>query len=184
MIRAPSDIDGDSLVFSLVTAEDGGLDVPTIPSEYLYCSLFTNQSSTSSIPITIDPATGVVNLSLLYNRAVICVLVREYRNGVLIGQVERDIQINILAQCNQIFLLFVNCVLTAGGGQIIASCKRLSGNYSSDTTFQCASAVPYRFRIIGPFGIPNLAVAVQPINCSNGETDSLLVTFLNPLECR
>ncbi|MBK9318245.1 MAG: gliding motility-associated C-terminal domain-containing protein [Bacteroidetes bacterium] len=181
--QGASDIDGDSLVFSLVTAEDGGFGCPNNPFPNTYIAPYSPTNPlASSIPITIDPATGVVNfIPALQQVAVICVLVREYRNGVLIGQVKRDIQINILAQCNQIFPSFVNSVLTAGGGQIIASCNDYQVIIPFDTTFQCASAVPTDFRIIGPFGIPNPAVAVQPINCSNGETDSLLVTFLNPL---
>lgn len=181
--QGATDIDGDSLVFSLVTAEDGGFGCPNTPFPNTYIAPYSPTNPlASSIPITINSTTGVVNfIPSQVQVAVICVLVREYRNGVLIGQVKRDIQINIVAQCNQIFPSFVNNILTAGGGQILAGCNDNQIIIPFDTTFQCASAVPTDFRVIGPFGIPNPAVAVQPINCSNGETDSLLVTFLNPL---
>ena len=176
------DIDGDSLVFSLVTAEDGGGCAPNpIPCPYVAPYSPLNPLS-SSIPITINSATGVINfIPSLQQVAVICVLVREYRNGLLIGQVKRDIQINIVAACNQIIPSFNNGVLTAGGGQLIANCNDYSVILPFDTNFQCGSAVPTDFRAVTPFGVPNPLVSVVPINCSNGQTDSLLVTFLNPL---
>lgn len=182
--QGATDIDGDSLVFSLVTAEDGNFGAcPNNPFPNTYIAPFTPQNfCSSSIPISIDGATGVINfIPSQIQVAVMCVLVREYRNGVLIGQVKRDIQINIVAQCNQIFPSFNNSILNATGGQLFAGCNDRQVIIPFDTTFQCGSAVPTDLRVLSPFGIPNPAIAVQPINCSNGETDSLLVTFLNPL---
>ncbi|MFM1744184.1 MAG: hypothetical protein RLZZ630_121, partial [Bacteroidota bacterium] len=156
---------------------------PNNPFPNTYIAPFTPQNfCSSSIPISIDGATGVINfIPSQIQVAVMCVLVREYRNGVLIGQVKRDIQINIVAQCNQIFPSFNNSILNSTGGQLFAGCNDRQVIIPFDTTFQCGSAVPTDLRILSPFGIPNPAIAVQPINCSNGETDSLLVTFLNPL---
>ena len=177
------DIDGDSLVFSLVTAEDGSGSCPPAPYPNTYIAPYSPANPlASSIPITINSSTGVLNfIPSLVQVAVICVLVREYRNGLLIGQVKRDIQINIVPSCNQIIPSFSNGVLTAGGGQLLANCNDYSVILPFDTNFQCGSAVPTDFRAVTPFGIPNPLVSVVPINCSNGQTDSLLVTFLNPL---
>lgn len=177
------DIDGDSLVFSLVTAEDGSGSCPPAPYPNTYIAPYSPANPlASSIPITINSSTGVLNfIPSLVQVAVICVLVREYRNGLLIGQVKRDIQINIVPACNQIIPSFSNGVLTAGGGQLLANCNDYSVILPFDTNFQCGSAVPTDFRAVTPFGIPNPLVSVVPINCSNGQTDSLLVTFLNPL---
>ncbi len=177
------DIDGDSLVFSLVTAEDGSGSCPPAPYPNTYIAPYSPANPlASSIPITINSSTGVLNfIPSLVQVAVICVLVREYRNGLLIGQVKRDIQINIVPACNQIIPSFSNGVLTAGGGQLLANCNDYSVILPFDTNFQCGSAVPTDFRAVTPFGIPNPVVSVVPINCSNGQTDSLLVTFLNPL---
>lgn len=178
------DIDGDSLVFSLVDAEDGGGCPPNlIPSTYIAPYSGLNPLA-SSIPITIDPLTGVVNFKpSVVQVAVMAILVEEYRNGVKIGSVKRDIQINIVPACNPILPSFLNSALTAGPGIIQTTC---GGNEYSiivpfDTTFQCGSAIPTDFRIITPVGIPNPVVSVTPINCSNGLTDSLLITLLNPL---
>lgn len=182
--QGATDIDGDSLVFSLVTAEDGNFNqCPNNPFPNTYIAPFSAINfCSSSIPITINSSTGVVNfVPSQVQVAVMCILVREYRNGVLIGQVKRDIQINIVSQCNQIFPSFNNGILTANNGQLAANCNDNQVVIPFDTTFQCASAVPSDFRVISPFGIPNPVINVQPINCSNGETDSLLITFLNPL---
>ena len=182
--QGATDVDGDSLVFSLVTAEDGAFGAcPNNPFPSTYVAPYTPTNFlASSIPITINSTTGVINfIPSQVQVAVMCVLVREYRNGLLIGQVKRDIQINIIAQCNQIIPSFANNVLTANAGQLLANCNDTQIILPFDTTFQCASAVPTDFRVVSPFGVPNPIIAVQPINCANGKTDSLLVTFLNPL---
>lgn len=189
--QGAQDIDGDSLVFSLVDAEDGAGCPPNLtPSTYIAPYSGTNPLA-SSIPITIDPLTGVVNFKpSVVQVAVMAILVEEYRNGVKIGSVKRDIQINIVPACNPIIPSFVNSTLTGGsatgstgGGIIQTTC---GGNEYTiivpfDTVFQCGSAVPTDFRVITPVGIPNPVVNVTPINCTNGLTDSLLITLLNPL---
>lgn len=182
--QGATDVDGDSLVFSLVTAEDGAFAAcPNNPFPNTYIAPYTPSNfCASSIPIVINSTNGVINfIPSQIQVAVMCVLVREYRNGILIGQVKRDIQINIVQQCNQIFPSFNDGILASTGGQLFAGCNDRQVIIPFDTTFQCGSAVPTDFRVLSPFGIPNPVIAVQPINCSNGETDSLLVTFLNPL---
>lgn len=178
------DIDGDSLVFSLAPAESDngfGCPFPFAPIPYVNPYSATNPLS-SSIPVTINPNTGIVNfIPSAVQVAVICVLVEEYRNGVKIGSVKRDIQINIVGICNQIIPSFTNNVLLNNGGQLLAGCNDYSIIVPFDTTFQCASAVPSDFRLITPIGIPNPCVQATAIGCSNGQTDSLLLTFLNPL---
>lgn len=182
--QAASDIDGDSLVFTLTSAQDGSICPPTFtPATYVapYSATYPVGSST---PITIDPNTGVISFTpSTVQVGVIAVLVEEYRNGVKIGTVERDIQINIVAQCNQILPSFENFALTTGPGIIQTTC---GGNEYTliipfDTTFQCASAIPSDFHVITPIGIPNPVVTVTPVNCTNGQTDSLILTLLNPL---
>ena len=181
--QGATDINGDSLVFSLVTAEDGNFGCPQTPFPNTYIAPYSPTNPlASSIPITINSTNGVINfIPSVVQVAVICVLVREYRNGLLIGQVKRDIQINIVPACNQIIPSFNNNVLTTGTGAIQASCNDYTVIVPFDTTFQCGSLVPTDFRVISPFGIPNPVVAAAPINCTNGQTDSVLLTLLNPL---
>ncbi len=91
------DADGDSLVYSLMTP----FDSPGNPITYSNPWSATNPL-TSSPAVTINPSTGDIcmtptNLEI----TVMAVLVKEYRNGVLIGEVERDIQFTVI-DCNNI----------------------------------------------------------------------------------
>ncbi|MFZ7115670.1 MAG: PKD domain-containing protein [Bacteroidota bacterium] len=91
------DIDGDSLVYSLITP----FDSPGLPITYSSPWSATNPL-TSSPAVTLNPQTGDIcmtptNLEI----TVMAVLVQEFRNGVLIGEVERDIQFTII-DCNNI----------------------------------------------------------------------------------
>ena len=180
------DPDGDSLHFSLVdaltTTSFGACPSASAPLTYL-----SGYSATvplaSSIPITIDGATGVINfVPSQVQVGVIAVLVEEFRNGVQIGAVRRDIQINIISQCNNINPSFLNSTLTSTvGGILLSNCNEHKVILAFDTTFQCGSAVPTDFRSFGPFGVPNPVISVNPINCQGGLTDSIEITFLNPL---
>jgi gliding motility-associated-like protein len=175
--------DGDSLHFSMVAAEGNGFGCPATPSNLTYVQPYTAiQPVGTSVPFTIDPDNGLIYfVPNTVQVGVFCVLVREFRNGILVGEVKRDIQINVIGQCNQIDPSFVDTVLTTASGAIPASCNDYQIILPFDTTFQCGSALPSDFRTINPLGVPNPVVAVQPINCSQGQTDSLLLTFLNPL---
>ncbi len=95
------DPDGDSLVYSLMTPLDGGTNPSTFAinqvqyiSGYsvdspIACSFLPQFDSTTGT-FCIDPSGAMVG--------VMAVLVTVYRHGVLIGEVERDIQLNII-QC-------------------------------------------------------------------------------------
>ena len=82
------DPDGDSLVYSLVNPLINATD--SIPFVAPYSA--TNPIS-SSPALTINPVTGDINMSpTQVEVGVLSVLVEEYRNGVLIGHVVRDIE--------------------------------------------------------------------------------------------
>ncbi len=172
--QGASDPDGDSLVFSLVNAQTaGGASVTYSPG-----FSGTNPLS-SSTPITIDPNTGLITFTPSQQQvAVLCVLVEEYRNGVLIGSVRRDIQLNIATQCYTISPA-INAGVKANG--ILANCNDQTIIVPFDTALQCNSLVITDFRSLTPFGIPNPVVLASSINCSSGSTDSISLTFLNPL---
>src|SRR6185503_15332195 len=89
------------LVYTLITPWDS----PGIPIIYLAPFSATNPL-TSSPALTFNPMTGdfcmtPTNIEV----TVMAVLVSEYRNGVLIGTVERDIQITVIPCTNQVPLL-------------------------------------------------------------------------------
>ncbi len=84
-----SDPDGDQLVYSLVNANSNPGTSVGYASGYSGVSPFTD-------PATINPTTGELTVTPGGAQvAVISILVQEYRGGVLIGSVIRDLQINI-----------------------------------------------------------------------------------------
>jgi len=96
-----TDPDGDSLSFELITPRTG----PNLADTVSYLPGYsTQQPLTSSPPITINPVTGELCVSPAIAPEVtpIAMLVSEFRNGVLIGQVERDIQIRVESCSNNL----------------------------------------------------------------------------------
>ncbi len=92
------DIDGDSLVYSLITPYDS----PGLPVTYLSPFSATNPLS-SSPAVTFNPMTGDICMTpTALEVTVMAVLVKEYRNRVLIGSVERDIQLTVTTCNNQL----------------------------------------------------------------------------------
>lgn len=89
------DAEGDSLVYSFIAPRDG----PNAPVNYLPGYSIANPLS-STPPVSINPGTGDVFIHpTAAEVSVFAVLVEEYRNGVLIGTIIRDIQVYTV-QCN------------------------------------------------------------------------------------
>ncbi|MFA4852599.1 MAG: hypothetical protein WC599_08780, partial [Bacteroidales bacterium] len=100
------DIDGDSLVYSLIAPYDEG---PSPYSSIASCignggvsvnyiaPWSATQPLTSNPPVSLDPVTGdICMLPTIQLVTVMAVLVKEYRNGVLIGSVLRDMQVSVI----------------------------------------------------------------------------------------
>ncbi|MBP7497638.1 MAG: gliding motility-associated C-terminal domain-containing protein [Bacteroidales bacterium] len=94
------DADGDSLVYSLVTPYDKGPDA--FPIYVLYGSGYSaEQPLPSTPPVTINRFTGDICMTPDYNIiSPMAVLVEEYRNGIKIGSVIRDMQVNVITCSN------------------------------------------------------------------------------------
>ena len=86
------DPDGDSLSYSLISCR--GYDGEVVPGYQL---------PTASTSITIDPYTGdlIWDSPTMQGEYNIAILIQEWRAGVLIGSVVRDMQINIISCNNQ-----------------------------------------------------------------------------------
>ena len=92
-----SDIDNDSLVFSLMDCFGSGPGSGIVT----YSTGFSGSMPLAANNLAIDPSTGVITFTpTLAQVAVICVLVEEYRNGAKIGEVMRDIQFGVLSCVN------------------------------------------------------------------------------------
>jgi gliding motility-associated-like protein len=89
------DADGDSLVYSLITPKQ------TVSTNVNYMAPYNASNPLNSIPGTsFNPLTGDICLTpQSLEVTVMAVLVREYRNGILIGSVERDLQLTVM-NCN------------------------------------------------------------------------------------
>lgn len=91
------DTDGDSLVYSMITPYDSaGVPVTYLPP-FSATSPLSSSPAVSFNPLTGDICMTPTNLEV----TVMAVLVQEYRNDVLIGSVERDIQVTVTT-CNNI----------------------------------------------------------------------------------
>lgn len=173
------DPDGDSLVFSLVAPLSApGLALPPVAP---YTPLNPIASST---PITIDPQTGTISFTpSMIQVGVIAVLVEEYRNGIKIGEVRRDIQMNVVGGCIGVPPAFAPPVDPFGNPApaYTAACGDTSVFIILDNPIQCFSVVPTDIRILSPGGQLNPVTSATPWNCVNGQTDSILITFFYPL---
>jgi hypothetical protein len=92
-----TNIDGDSMAYELMTPLSGG----TNPSNFTQVSYISNFDSTQPITTTITPTFNPVNGQFCIDPTaldvgVMAFLVKEYRNNILIGEVERDVQINVI----------------------------------------------------------------------------------------
>jgi gliding motility-associated-like protein len=87
-----TDVDGDSLVYSLITPYQNA------NSTVQYNAPYSATSPLASSPaVNFNNSTGDICMTpTALQVTVMAVLVREYRNGVLIGSVERDIQVTVL----------------------------------------------------------------------------------------
>ena len=93
------DPDGDQLVHVLVSARRTGTNNYTTGPSVTYANGFSATAPLRSNPaMTINSATGQISMNPSQVQVgVIAVKVNEYRNGVLIGSVTRDIQIRVIA---------------------------------------------------------------------------------------
>ncbi len=88
----PFDADGDSIAWTL--------DIP-LSSSATYVAGYTLPPSDSSMPFTINSATGEISfLPNTLGHFEVSVLVTEYRAGVAIGEIRRDMQIIVIPSIN------------------------------------------------------------------------------------
>ena len=92
----PFDPDGDSLVWSMSVPYSGGVNaIPDTVSGYEYLDDTTYSNSTA--PFSIDPITGQITWSAkLVGNFVVSFAIQEYRNGTLIGIMNRDMQFVVI----------------------------------------------------------------------------------------
>lgn len=94
-----SDLDGDSLTFELAPARGNSGALIPYSAGYTYLQpLVTNGGANA---VQLNPQTGTITcVPSIQQFAVVSVLVKEYRNGILIGTYIRDVQFAIIACAN------------------------------------------------------------------------------------
>ena len=169
--QGATDIDGDSLTYSLVAAQDAG------PVNLAYVSPYTPlQPFSTTSGVTINSQTGMIqftpNLQMV---AVVCVLVNEYRNSIQIGSVKRDMQIIIANNCAPIVPTYSEDPVTHITYPISIHCGDSSFIIGLTHDIQCGSISPdgTDFRISDPTGQAFPIQLVSPVNCLTGLTDSI-----------
>lgn len=141
-----SDPDGDSLVYELFTPYNGasaGNPQPQPPGNPPYFPItwaagYSQADMLGTIPpMSIDPNTGIVTVTpTQLGVFVIGVRVKEYRNGVYIGETKRDYQYNV-----------INCTFSA-----VAAFVTPQVNCSKTVSFQNNSQSATQF--FWDFGVP------------------------------
>ncbi len=167
------DPDGDSLVYSLVDAQtNGGALVNYI---FPYSGIYPVASST---PITIDQTGQIFLTPSQIQTAVMCVQVEEYRNGIKIGAVKRDIQIKVESLCDPNLIPKYDALADSVGVNVPC------GTFAFDVPFkrdvQCGSIVNDDFRVINSLGFPIPIISITGYNCAGGLTDSIRIVLSEP----
>lgn len=90
------EVDGDSLVYELISARgyNGGAVSYTAPATF-------SDPFFASVPASLNTATGDFTVSPnQLQLSVVCIKVSEFRGGVMIGSVTRDIQVYVINETN------------------------------------------------------------------------------------
>ncbi len=178
-----TDADGDSLVFSLVDAQtsSGALISYVSPYSATY-PLATNPPN----GVVIDPATGIITFKPSAQMiSVICVLVKEYRNGVLIGSVKRDMQAIITPNCINVPIDYVQdtTVVPSKALALHGLCGDSVIHVKFTNPFQCGSVSldGTDFRMLDPDGNAIPIIEAKGFNCLGGLSSELTLTTFFPL---
>lgn len=191
------DIDNDSLVYTLINAQDATFGCPYLPFDVTYntdpCGFpYSGLNPVATTPCngtTIDPLTGVISfLPSTVQNAVIAVRCTEYdRNTLQVkSRIKREIQINIVNTCVISTPTFDSTLVASGinlavGIDSLASCDDTTFIIALSIPVQCGSIIPSDIRFLDANGVSNPVVSAVGINCVNGLTDSILVTLINPI---
>ncbi|MBK8848122.1 MAG: gliding motility-associated C-terminal domain-containing protein [Bacteroidetes bacterium] len=182
-----TDIDGDSLRFSLTeplnySATCGTIAAPVqFANPYTYLAPFTTLNG-----VNVDPIQGYIAFTpTAIEVGVMALLVEDFdkTTGLLRGSIRRDIQINIISNCNIIIPNFSTSTINGVPKALQAQCRDTCIIVPLDKVVQCGSIAPNGsdFRAIRPNGAPNPIFKAEPHNCVNGFTDSVKVYFYKHL---
>ena len=159
--HSATDPDGDSLVYSLFTPYQGAdavLPKPNPPPPPPYAPVTwvppynLNDQLGGIPPMSIDPQTGVLTASPnALGQYVVGICVKEYRNGVYLGQGTRDFQFNITT-CNLLIEADFDAANAPGNDTLL-----LCGNYTVNFTNLSYGSNDFAW----DFGVPGITTDVS-----------------------
>jgi gliding motility-associated-like protein len=184
--HSATDADGDSLMYELCLPYDGAstsVPMPSVPSPppynpIPYQSPYSINNFLGGTPMTINPVTGQVRaVPASEGQFVYGICVKEYRNGVYIGETRREFQVNVTLCSNitvaGIFSPTVSC------GTLTASFLNLSygagfyswsfGNPATNNDTSSAANPSYSYTDTGTYHVQ--LVAYSAINPLCNDTD-------------
>lgn len=162
--HAATDIDGDSLRYSICTPYTGASfsnPQPTIPSGPPYTNItwsppYNASNPMGGVPLTIDSLTGrLTGRPNAVGQFVVGVCVSEYRNGQLIGTYLRDFQFNV-TNCNVPIASIPTASTDPGTGLGIYSseCKNFTINFRNNSFNPPPTNIGLEYQ--WDFGVPGI----------------------------
>lgn len=186
------DINGDSLVYELCEPLSGGSvsdprPVPASPPPYdpvIYATPYSVTNPLGGVPMLIDPETGILTATPnALGQFVYGVCVKEYRNGVYLGETRRDFQVNVVS-CPQITVASIFSP-TIACGSLAANFVNTSynavtymWNFGDSTTLGDTSVQRnpvYTYPDTGTYTVTLVAYSGINPNCNDTATGTVLV---------
>ncbi|MEL6592600.1 MAG: hypothetical protein AAFQ68_21055, partial [Bacteroidota bacterium] len=169
------DADGDALQYSLTNCLQGATQTVTYRSGFSGASPLATASG-----VNVDPFTGLVTFTPTQAQVgVVCILVEEFRNGVKIGEIVRDIQVNIAACTNAppVVAPITNKIVAPGTTLCLnvsatdadnnnITLSAFSGLFPANATFTQTSSVP---------GSATGQICISPTSAQVGQTFSVTI---------
>lgn len=181
--HSATDADGDSLVYSLYTPYAGADQQnpqPTIPSTPPYDPIifqppYSLTNIMGGVPLAINSQTGLLTaIPSQIGQFVYGILVREYRNGILIGETRRDFQVNVTYCANYTVASIFSPTLVCGSLEAhfqntSYGASTYSWTFGDPTTANDTSSLmnpSYSYPDTGHYPLMLVAYAANP-NCND-----------------
>jgi gliding motility-associated-like protein len=185
--NSATDYDGDSLVYAMCVPFEGA--DPTAPqpqppsnppyNTIVWASPYSFANPLGGSPLAIDPVTGrLTAVPLFIGQFVYGVCVKEYRNGVYLGETRRDFQVNVV-NCPRIVTAAILSPVFQCGNNLVQFTSTSSGasQYrwdfgidSLDADTSLAQAPSYLYPDTGEYTVQLVAHAATNFNCTDTAT--------------
>jgi gliding motility-associated-like protein len=185
------EVDGDSLVYSLMEAEEGPYPGVSMLADYISPYTPTYPISSSS-GFTIDVEGNLSFTPNLEQMAIVCILVEEYRYDTVfhiwekVGSIKRDMQMIVIADClddSEFYYLTVSPDPNNPDSVIQANCMDTVITIYTSDSIQCGSISTdgSDFRMLNPLGDPIPVISAVAVDCYAGYTNVIQITLGEPM---